>query len=300
MNKLKSAIFSILAFLTYPFYKHKIKKQIGENETLITLTPRWGDIVHGLLYLDEYKREYDKKIVCLVDEKYIDFAKCFNIDKIITYKHDSLTTKYVIISTYLEWINKKKKNNYLASPPSYFAFRGFDTREVMRDYVFNVAHDKPSFPNFPTSEITSIPDFEKNKDKIIIFNPYSGTQQKLVKLCQKIADTLVNSDYILYTNVVGKQAPLKNTLPLNCSMFEFHEIAPQVKMFVSIRSGIVDILYNTNAKILVLYSGFKWWRPYHSVKNIRTTNIEELYVKDADKACKVFSDFLNNNNSLVL
>lgn len=84
-----------------------------------------------------------------------------------------------------------------------------------------------------------------------MFNPYSNSTKSTFKICQAIADSLKDKGYILYTNVIGKQKVLKGTLPLRCSMYEFNTIAQKIKMFVSVLSGIVDTLYNTNAKVFI-------------------------------------------------
>ncbi len=297
LKELKIAFYYVIAIFTYPFFKNKLKKLIkDENEVIITVTPHWGDIIHGLLYIDQFKKETGKKVTVYVDERFKEYVELYNVDKIITYKTSYLKNMYVFYACVNEWYSKKGNRKIIATPPAYAFFKGHSMKEVMRDFVYKVKHDVPSFPNFKEQQITSIPDFEQNKDKIIVFNPYSNSTKSTFKICQAIADSLKDEGYILYTNVIGKQKVLKGTLPLRCSMYEFNTIAQKIKMFVSVRSGIVDTLYNTNAKVFIIYNHYKWFRNFYSVKNIRTKNVQEIYEKgkNINRVLNVFYDFLEN------
>lgn len=299
MKFLKNACAFIWAYLTYNNYKKKLLKLRNPDEIMINLAGHWGDIVLGLLYVDQYKLETNQKIVCVVDEKYKEFAQSYNIDRIITHKSNTLTHMYKYVGSIKEWRNKKGNRIFLGTPPTYSNFKGYHIQEVMRDIIYNVSQDNPTFPTLPNIPITTIPNFEENKNRIIIFNPYSASHKNIFPLCQALADSLQDTDYILYTNVVGNQQPLQGTTPLNCSMFEFFNIAQQAKLFVSVRSGIVDTLCGTNSNLVVLYTARNWFRSFYSILPLKPNNTLEIYHtgKDYSIPTKNFLNFLNKLNS---
>ena len=112
-----------------------------------------------------------------------------------------------------------------------------------------------SFPQVDlNSPVVSIDSFKVKKGKIIVINPFSNSMgDGYIDLWEDIADSLIQKGYILYTNVVGEQKPVKGTLPLKCSIEELYVISSQIPLVISIRSGIVDFCVSSGGDFYVIY-----------------------------------------------
>lgn len=284
------------------FYK-KIKKLRKEDETLIVLVGKFGDVVYGMLYARQLKKETGRKIAVYCSEKYVKIVQEYDcVDRIITYPGTEFYTKRVYTLCGLNSAFKKYKKTQdviitIPHPPFYF---DLSVKEVYRDIFFNVKHDEIQLFEFKKiTKVTAIKDFENKKDKIVVMNPYANSLVKnSVKALQPVADMLVKNGFIVYTNVIKDQKPLENTLPLDCSVEELFSICQNCKAFISIRSGIADLLLATKCFMFVLYLKKKNIRKAHSLKELRKNNIEEYYVKNekhTDKLIKVVYDNVVNS-----
>lgn len=100
-----------------------------------------------------------------------------------------------------------------------------------------------------------------DRNKTVIICPYFDYSPiAAVKFWTDFAKTLNDDGYIVYTNIQEiYQAPIEGTLPLNVSFAELHYLADKVKCFAGIRSGILDFLALTDAKIFSIET-FPIWQ----------------------------------------
>lgn len=114
------------------------------------------------------------------------------------------------------------------------------------------------YHQIPEQTITSIKNFDQEYKKICIINPYSNSMNNSVCVYEMIADVLRKKGYVVYTNVVGNQKPVKGTLPLFCSVYELYSIASKIPLIVSVRSGILDFLIPSKINMFVVYELRDW------------------------------------------
>lgn len=292
----------VWGFLTFPCFARKMRKLKKDDETLICLFPHLGDIVYGLSYAKQYKKDTGKKICVYCGNNMEYYVKQYDfIDRIITYDVKSMQTIYVAIFPFVRYMGKNKanKDGVFATVPSTLHFKGLTALEVYRDYIYNVSKNNLSlYPNINTP-ITSIKNFENVKDKIVILNPYSFSMKVDKKLFETIALSLQNLGFIVYTNCIPKfgQQPIKGTLVFDAKIPETYSVIENIACFISLRSGICDMAASGKGNLFVIYANNIHKREYFSVKELRSTNVcEEFYggKKDILRIVRSVDNFIDN------
>lgn len=222
--------------------------------------PGMGDVLYGAAFLHAFRCQYPiKKLIVITPPRFIWLMESYkgDFDKVISMK------------------GKYKKFRYLfnneANLDLYFNHKILTTRTVidlpierrsamtqLKTRIFKVGTNAvPQFHSLQPNKVTSIPDFDKNCHKIVVFNPYSPSchlGKKEIQYFEKIANFLREKDYIVYTNVVQDRMPIKNTIELRCSLQQMLGIAEKIPFIVSIRSGLLDFIVKTNINMFVIYS----------------------------------------------
>lgn len=308
-SNLKMGLRYAWASITLPHFVHKMRKQKKDDEVIICLAPHLGDIVYSMLYAEQYKKENGKKICVFCADNLIDYIKKYNfIDRIITFPRNSLNFEYVSCFPFLRYMKRKKGNfdGIIATMPSACEFKGLNVVEIYRDYIFNVKHDVYNLYPREICEVNAIENFEQNKDKIVILNPYSFSHKTNLKLFEDIAKSLQERGYIVYTNVITKlnQKVVKGTLPFDTNIYEIYSIVDQIPLFVSVRSGILDMNCSGNGNLFALYFKNKSKRHYFSIKYLHKNSQEYFWnsKKDNQKvvnAINMYLDEIENKNKAI-
>lgn len=284
-----------------------MRKQKNDDEVIICLFPKMGDSVYGLAYAEQYKKETGKKICVLCVENLVSFINEYKfVDRVITYKKRSLTNAYVQMFSLVRMHNKKriKRDGLIANVPPMLFYKGLTCLEVYRDYIYQVKEDIYNLYPRIIEPITCIPDFEKNKDKIVIINPYSFSQKINYGLYENIAKTLKKKGYIVYTNVIKSlgQKVIAGTLAFDSNnMFEVYSIMEKIPLVVSVRTGMLDMIASGNSNIFAVYYN-KQIANRFSIKELRQkcenlenkNTCEVIYRKNKDKKLilEKFENFL--------
>lgn len=286
---------SIWAYITLPLFVKKFKKNRKENEVIISLYSHFGDVVYGMLYAKEYKKETGLNIVVYCDEKLQSFVENYDcIDRILTYKSNTLQHSYVEVMPLR--FKKMKKHGIIATIPMAKNIKTQTAKSTYKKEVYGVKEDKIELITLKGDKITSISDFEKNKNKIVVLNPFSNSIcASCVSPMEKLVEILNSKGYICYTNVVGKQKPLNGTLPLKCKVEELYSILNEIPLFVSLRSGIVDTMLNTKCNMFVITSKYKKYYKWFDLYELRTRDIKTVFLKNerqTDNLILEFNEFL--------
>ena len=120
-----------------------------------------------------------------------------------------------------------------------------------------------------------------------------------ISLFEYIAEDLSKKGYDVYSNVVGKQAPLSHTKELRCSIYEFYAICNHIDGVISVRSGILDLAVNTKAPFLVFNFPFpgkskkynEEWMARYALKAWGRENLMESLVYDREDAIRDYEKF---------
>ncbi len=277
------------AFLSFPLLLRRLRKQKRDDEVIIALFPHFGDVVYGMLYAEQYHKETGTKVSVYCGDNVAHMMKKYPfVDRVITYRKNSLEQFRVILFSPLRYATIKKENydGIIATVPPKHHFRGRAVVEVYRDLIYKVQEDKMALFIPDTVPITSIPDFESKKDRIIVINPYSFSHGYNRELFEKLVVALRGKGYIVYTNAVAKfgQQPIKGSLPLDCSVEELYAIVNKIPLFISVRSGILDVMVSGQGNLFALH--FKrnhWMRTYFPLRDLRPNNVyDAVWFKKAD------------------
>ena len=305
-NGIKIGCKCTAAVITYPLFLRRLRKQKADDEVIITLFPHQGDVFYGMLYAEQFKRETGKKICVYCCETLVNMVKKYScVDRMIVYSKKSIAPYSVIFFSTMRY-KFGRKDNYdgiIATVPPRDCFRGRAATEVYRDRIYKIKSDNKGLyiPDF--APIKSIPDFEANKDKIVVLNPYSFSHGYNRKLFEAIVVELKNMGYIVYTNAVPKfgQEVIKGSLRLDCSVEELYAIVQQIPIFLSVRSGIVDVMVSGQGNLFVLYIKKSWMRQYYAIRDLNPKiNTEEavwLNKKDTPRVINRIKDFLSKTKA---
>ncbi len=258
-------------YRNYVRARSALKKLIADkndDEIYLVLSNGFGDPLYGLSLLDALIDKYpDKKFIIICNSAKEKIFRTFCRDnKVIlrltspndeTRKRLIHQTKYwnaakealshgiFIMHLNLAWLSIINSNTSLMSK----------FREVL-----DIPEEAPiKYHDLKKVVITSIPDFEKNKQKIVILNPYSSTMYTRMPLYEALCDELLRRGYLVYTNVIEDQEVIRGSQPLKCDFCEFYSIVSEISLVVSIRSGILDLAVPSGVNMFVVYeylSGF--------------------------------------------
>ncbi len=254
----------VVYFLPSSWAYHKLKKiqEEVENSALFITSYALGDVIYAMAYLKIWRAQNSGKTVVLIaDPKKREVIESYSdYDKVIYYERSTSMGKGVLVhlngSRFYSFLGRKR-GIYNTIPQQIYGGRtGRDNLDLMKEYFQIPINSEVTYPHPQKVQIKSISDFESNKDRIVIINPYSGgrTICECVDLLNRIADVLKRRGYIVFSNIVGDQEPLEGTYPLRCGLLELYSIVDMIPMMVSVRSGIMDWLISTRAKKFVVYN----------------------------------------------
>ena len=289
------------ATITFPHFLRKMRKQKQDDEVIICLFPHLGDIVYGLSYAEQYKKETGKKICVFCSSNLEYYVREYKfIDRIILYDATSLDQVYVACFPFLRYGHTRGKNpdGIIATVPDTNHFKGMTALEVYRDCIYNVQKDKLSLYPPQDVPVSAIDDFDNIKDKVVLINPYSFSHGKSDEMFECMAEELKKRGYIVYTNVMNvlNQQPIKGTLPFDCHMFEKYTVVNKISLFISTRSGMLDMMASSQGNLLTIYIKKPKKRDYFSVKELRSEGVREICwqsKKDTPRVIKLMNNFLD-------
>lgn len=308
-RRLSFFLHSLLAYLQ--IIKMYIEKK--DDEILVIMPQYIGDVCYAMAYMRtfvEKNKKEGKKVRLLLNEKRKDLLDMYHYQyEVIWLKNNSLELNR------LQWILQRrsciklaqKKGIYSTVPLFYIKINGKAERDgldiLKNDLLCLPGMPTIDFPNVPVIPISSISNFEIDKYRIVVINPYSNSVRGF-DLCifEKIADNLKRRGYLVFTNVITGQKPIAGTLALNCSLIELYNICMHIPLFVSVRSGIVDFCVSSNVSFFILHF-FKYKELLHDFYKVyqlsawgKINATECLYDND-DNILSVFDNYMNLINT---
>ena len=95
--------------------------------------------------------------------------------------------------------------------------------------------------------------------RTVIMTPYANSSTQIFSddIWFGLVNKLKALGYIVYTNVAGKELPIKGTKPIRLTFPELIYVAGKVRCFIGRRSGIFDLLCFSDAELLcILYVNY--------------------------------------------
>lgn len=290
--------------VSYRVYKEIKKVQIDYPDYLIFVAvDGLGDICYHMAFLKTIKEKYQKKILVI--------CSCYSqllvslypeIDRIISLKKGrERSYKFFVNSCYANQIFNNfnnRSNVYSCGHWQYYPFRvmhipGVTMFDILKCINYEIEDEMViTYPQVPESDLSR---FEfRDWDKTILINPHSNFLNTDSSIFQEIANKLVNKGYDVYTNVSSVyNVPINGTRALSCTLTELYSILKKIRLFISVRSGILDFTINSGGRFLVIYDYEETglFKKAYSLKDWKTeseifeyeSNQKELILKYLDK-----------------
>lgn len=276
----------------------EMRKEIPTNTICLICTNLLGDTIYGLAYVDEVKRKYpDHKIWVICAKKNAYFLKNYkSVDRMVYFSDLSESNRKGLVE--FIWSSKASetglKENIINTTTCFYRqcynAENPDSLYQLRTHILDIGGDsRITYPVFDDVEITAITDFEQDKHRIAVLNPYSNSLAGArLELFEKIVEVLKKRGCRLFTNAIGDQEPLAETERLNCSIEELFAICRHIPLVVSIRSGVLDAVVSSNVNMFVIYDQVdsKWlkiftvesWKCKGRIREVQTSEgIETCY-----------------------
>ena len=301
MNQVKH----IVARITYGILR--LKKR--NNERILLVFDYIGDACYALSFLDVLREEHPSDTITVVSsEKNKDLISSYkSIDNCVFLKYN--TFKYrlfrcVLSDQYCQRMGSKD-GIYCTVPWHIQSFRNNDgdgVRKLLARDIYKTTNlEKITFHSLINHRVVSIDRFEAIKNRVVVINQYSTSTVHSDSLFEFFAEKLRSRGYIVYSNVVNDQKPIAGTQELRCELPELYQIAKEIPLIVSIRSGVVDYLINTGVRLFVVYDLSndlsKFMYNHYSLSEWHPISpYREVALKDAsDVKCveDEFLDFIN-------
>ena len=265
------------------YYQFLRKKK--KNEMYILLSSIIGDSVFALALLTSIKLKYKKRIVIYADKKLKALVGLYQGYDEVRYIKQEIIAPLIFHSAY--YMKKGIKEGIICTVP--FVLYGYKTPYNCLE-LFKIMLDLPDNHNivFPmvSEKVIAIQNFYQISHKIIILNPYwsSGEECICQSLFERLSVYLKKEGFIVYTNIIKEQKVINGTLPLRCSYVEFYEIARNIPLVVSVRSGILDLIISAGCSICAIYpevtdEQIRWERMF-TLEQWGCDNIMEERVED--------------------
>lgn len=296
-------------------YKYLLKLKSDNNRAIFVTSYAIGDLVYAMSYIKAWKDQNPEyQVVVIADPKKKDIVESYTgYDEVVYMDRKSIEGYRVLVrlngSRYYSF-KGREENIFNLIPIQVYGYKtGKDCLTLLRNYLrlkddSDIYYPKPNMD----FKIKAIEHFESIKDRVVIVNPYSSG--KLNSDCKEVLERLVqklqSKNYIVYTNVIGRQQPLANTKPLNCSLLELYKISNEIPMVVSERSGIMDWIISSKSKKVVLYPDMgnnlldnKSFKDMFCMLKWKTGNCREffLYERDAESICKEVIEYLEEKEN---
>lgn len=277
-----------------------------KEEYYILMSTSIGDDVYGMAYIRELKIQSGKSIIVYCHEHKRRLIENYTdvVDDIRCYPKGYKGWVRINYSIFLIDI-ARKFGIYSIMPHHYIPLERNEGRSclniIWKDMLCFEREPMKQYPDFSKELITSIPIQNTGGGKIVILN-YSSQFMSNVDLSifEFIAEDLTKRGYVVYSNVIREQQPIKYTKALNCSIYEFYAICNHIAAVISVRSGILDLAANTNASFLVYNFPFpnksrqynEEWMARYTLKAWDKKNLIETLVYNKEEEIKVYQEFL--------
>lgn len=313
-NILKKGIKNLKNVLLLP-YDYIVGKEVirsieryknNKNDVIILLLKGIGDTVYGLAFLEAIKKQYHPQNIIVVGNKN-------QSELIMNYDNNIMLVTYDLkkgeYNKYSSLINCERRikvvndNRFFITDPYCYYYKSNKQNmssaiDILRKYLFKLGDEAEiTYPPIVTQKNSCIPNFDKEKSKIVVINPYSNSMESKRGIYQEMSELLAQKGFIVYTNVVDGQKKIEGTRELCCSIDELVYIVSNCAGIVSVRSGILDLIINTGTSIFAIYErcttkfkkiyNLKAWNGKSSIYEV-TDNVEnDIMLKIFENWCEI-------------
>lgn len=239
----------------------KVKKIVKEysNDIVFLAFSGIGDICYSFAFLDELKKKYDRNVVVFT-RRYTErlVSKYSGIDDIVVVneRDSKLIRKFLERPGRNATLLNDGTNERLVYSCNQWKTFNYSIMNLAKDFV---EVQKIVVYNLDDSSRLTYPIPVANKgyndySNSVILNPFSNyVNNDCMSIFEAIAKHFLDEGLDVYTNMVSGKSAVKGTKELICEIDDLYNITRTTKMFVSVRSGILDYMVSNGGNYFVLY-----------------------------------------------
>lgn len=256
------AIKKVCAYVSVSLTLRKLTAAKNPDELYLILNTGMGDSLYGMAFIEAVLEKYsDRKIIVIANPKHENllktypaneqlifrFPKSWNRKKIGRFIHfpglaEKAARRDILVAFSVAWHKSLMLQDNLS------------TIYQLRKNVFGLPDDaKITYHGLKYEPVNVIRNFTDIADKIVVLNPYSVSMHSDISIYENLCEELLRRNFIVYTNIINEQQPVKGTLPLRCTLQELFSIACKIPLFVSVRSGMLDLMIPSGVSMFVVY-----------------------------------------------
>lgn len=233
------------------------KIKVNPDEIILICSSGIGDTYFACALSEEFRNLHKTKVSVLIKPSHLPIAKAFknNLYRIITF--DESLIKY----TKMFGLRLKKGKFLYAHPGVIFYPRKI---RFLGDKI-NLLDSYKTLFKLSSDAILLKPNFKKNKKKvnndkkIAFLAPESSTAGELpLNFWGDVVSLLEKNGYdVIINSIKNKYLFGKNKSELD--LIDIPSIVEDSDLFISARSGISDLIAETNTKKIVIYNNHTWY-----------------------------------------
>lgn len=271
-----------------------------------------GDIMITLGCLKEYVEKNDfQKVILFYTKGYSELYSFYHFDfaKTVCIPRFCYRALKRFFSTKVGYFILKSKKNILCTDTIFYVGHGWKTTfkisglNVFKFIKEGIMGMKPEskiiFPQIPKLQVNFSAGI--NNKKIAVLNPFSKTIS--IPFWQdvytRIANQLVNLGYCIFTDC-GKdksRKPINGTEPFYGELTESFELCKKASLVIGTRSGYLDLMLLSDAKIIALYSDSLESRVSMNAFNIK--EIAKMFGKSGENCFQFQTDEIEKLQALL-
>ena len=240
----------------------KLVAEYGENiRIILRATHSMGDVYLMSFYIKEYLKLYDNCLFIFGNETVAELAKALGFGKVLCLPREHVWA----LVNFAKVCGLNKLNVEITSMVHFRIFQEMLIYNGKTDLA-KYYRDLFELPGYTKADIQMIQPqenvdnyFEKyglKKGKTVILAPNARALPLLEdKFWKLLADRLIQGGYSVCTNVgaVDGEA-VQGTVPVFVHIKDMQQFAEKAGIFISLRSGLCDVVGNVNCKKMILYN----------------------------------------------
>lgn len=237
----------------------EVYSKLKNKDPIIIFLPALGDIFVGGLYLEEYKKKVKSQNIKIVISSKASYkvAQLFYMKNIILISEQEMDA----LVKFLLFNDVGNGNTVVCSCihelDAMARYKGLPFPVFWAKYFFRLEDGyKTVFPCIWDKELkeTELANKGMVRGKSVVLAPYANSIELLpAQFWEALAKRLQNMQYNVFTNIAGKQKPVKGTIGLE---IPFHQIGSYLEyagFFIALRSGLCDIAGQAQCRQIVIF-----------------------------------------------
>lgn len=247
--------------------------------------PALGDIYFCMSYLPYFseKRNIKDIVICVSSKACADVVRLFGEKaEVMSQKELDSAIQAVFTTQYKNAFVAHQDRPYLVNLHRALRVKKIPLEDIYRTGIFGLSESaKPVRPiNWEDyAELDGIPE-----GQAAILSPYAKSVTALPeKIWTEIVSDLKAKGYLVFTNTVGDEKPLKGTDAISPSIPEIKSVAERAGLFIGIRSGLCDVLRTAKCRKVALFPDYNYCdTKWKSIDMYSIDGFENIVVKDGD------------------